>query len=156
MDSIKSLARGGRRSYVASMAIVAALLALAFASGGAVAGRGGTRVYVVGTDPLCTIIPEVPPEFACPAISMADNGDTIAIDGTGTFNPTTRAAAGGGGGTPRNAAGGGGGAVMLDAILQIDCEIGKVPPGATEGFRLVVQAIDLNFNQEVQGLTVFI
>ncbi|HKZ90479.1 MAG TPA: hypothetical protein VJ300_09525 [Thermoplasmata archaeon] len=197
MDSIKSLARGGRRSYVASMAIVAALLALAFASGGAVAGRGGTRVYVVGTDPLCTIIPEVPPEFACPAISMADNGDTIAIDGTGTFNPTTRAAAGGGSFTHRNAAGAvvgsgtwtalrvlgfhsygtqtlagmlleggevllrvrlvaGGGAVMLDAILQIDCEIGKVPPGATEGFRLVVQAIDLNFNQEVQGLTVFI
>ena len=179
------------------MAIVAALLALAFASGGAVAGRGGTRVYVVGTDPLCTIIPEVPPEFACPAISMADNGDTIAIDGTGTFNPTTRAAAGGGSFTHRNAAGAvvgsgtwtalrvlgfhsygtqtlagmlleggevllrvrlvaGGGAVMLDAILQIDCEIGKVPPGATEGFRLVVQAIDLNFNREIQGLTVFI
>ncbi len=197
MGSLKVRNRGGRRGFVATIVVVAALLSLAFASGSALANRGGTRTYIVGTDPLCTIFPQVPPEVACPAISMADNGDTIAIDGTGTFNPTTRAAGGGGSFTHKNAAGAvvgsgtwtalrvlgfhsygtdtiagmlleggqvllrvrlvaGGGAIVLDAVLQIDCEIGKVPPGATEGIRLTVQAIDLNFNKEVQGLTVFV
>ena len=197
MNSWTTHGLGRRSRFVATITVAAALLALAVTSGSALASRGGTRTYIVGTDPLCTIFPELPPEVACPAISMADNGDTIAVAGAGTFNPTTRAADGGGTFTHKNAAGavvgsgtwtamrvlgfhsygtdvldgmvleggqvllrvrlvGGGGAIQLDAVLQIDCEIGKVPPGATEGIRLVVQAIDLNFNDEVQGLTVFI
>jgi len=179
MGSLKVRNRGGRRGLVATMVVVAALLSLAFASQSALANRGGTRTYIVGTDPPCTIVPEVPPELACPAISMADNGDTIDVAGAGTFNPTTRAADGGGTLTHKDAAnavvgsgtwtalrvlgfhsygtdtiagmlleGGqvllrvrlvaGGGAIVLDAVLQIDCEIGKVPPGATEGMRLTV------------------
>jgi hypothetical protein len=184
---------------VASITISALLLSLVAAGALAAAvPRSTTRIFIVGTDPLCTIIPEVPPEVACPAIAMADNGDTIAIDGTGTFNPATRAADGGGSIVHRNAAGdilgegtwtamsvlgfhsygtaeldgalleggevrlrvrivAGGGAVQLDAILQIDCLVGtKVPAGAIEGVRLVVPDADLNFNKEVQGLTVFI
>jgi hypothetical protein len=187
-----------RRGLVASVAVATLFLSLALASTMAAAvPRSTTRAFVVGTDPLCTILPQVPPEVACPAIARADNGDTIAVNGTGTFNPATRVAAGGGSFIHRNAAGtvvgmgswqavrvlgfhsygtdvidgalleggevllrvrliAGGGAIQLDAILQIECEIGKVPPGAQEGIRLVVQAIDLNFNEEVQGLTVFI
>ncbi|MGQ0797640.1 MAG: hypothetical protein ACT4OI_07250 [Methanobacteriota archaeon] len=196
MGSLKTRGRGGQRGLVATMLVVAALLSLALASGSALAARGGTRTYIAGTDPLCTIT-DVPPEVACPAIAMADNGDTIALTGFGTFNPTTRAAGGGGTFLHKNAAGsvvgsgtwtatrvlgfhsygtavlagtlleggllllrvhlvGGGGAIQLDAVLQIDCLVGTPPAGAIEGVRLSVQGIDLNFNKEVQGLTVFI
>ena len=43
----------------------------------------------------------------------------------------------------------------LDAILEIDCEIGKAPGGHSEGVRLVVDNV-LNFNQKVSGFTVFV
>ena len=43
----------------------------------------------------------------------------------------------------------------FDAILQVDCAIGKVPPGHGEGVRLAVQNV-LNFNEKVSGFTVFI
>ena len=42
-----------------------------------------------------------------------------------------------------------------DAILEIDCEIGKAPGGHSEGVRLVVDN-GLNFNQKVSGFTVFV
>ena len=42
-----------------------------------------------------------------------------------------------------------------DAILEIDCEIGKVPGGHSEGVRLVVDN-GLNFSQKVSGFTVFV
>ena|SRR2546428_535711 len=48
-----------------------------------------------------------------------------------------------------------GGAPVHTAILQVDCAIGKPPPGHTEGIRLAVQGA-LNFNKKVSGLTVFI
>lgn len=43
----------------------------------------------------------------------------------------------------------------FDAILEIDCEIGKAPDGHSEGVRLVVDN-GLNFNQKVSGFTVFV
>ncbi len=43
----------------------------------------------------------------------------------------------------------------FDAILEIDCEIGKAPGGHSEGVRLVVDN-GLNFNQKVSGFTVFV
>lgn len=48
-----------------------------------------------------------------------------------------------------------GGAPVHTAILTVDCEIGKPPPGHGEGIRLAVQGA-LNFNTKVSGLTVFV
>ena len=49
-----------------------------------------------------------------------------------------------------------GGNLVATGILQIDCEIGKVPAGHHEGIRLVVQGTQFNFNHKVSGLTLFI
>lgn len=187
-----------KRGLVTSIAVAILLLSVAVMSGQAVAvSRSATRTYIVGTDPLCTL-PGVPPEVACPAVTMADNGDTVWLDGVGTFNPASKEATGGGSFTHKNAAGdvvgmgtwmavrvlgfksygtaefpgvgtlegglvllrvhlvGAGGAVQLDAVLTIDCLVGKPPAGAIEGIRLSLQDVDLNFNKEVQGLTVYI
>lgn len=188
-----------KRGLVTSIAVAILLLSVAVMSGQAVAvSRSTTRTYFVGADPLCTIFPDLPPEVACPAVAMADNGDTVWLDGVGTFNPASKEATGGGSFTHKNAAGdvvgmgtwmavrvlgfksygtlefpgvgtiegglvllrvhlvGAGGAVQLDAILQIDCLVGNPPAGAIEGIRLSLQDVDLNFNKEVQGLTVYI
>jgi hypothetical protein len=48
------------------------------------------------------------------------------------------------------------GGVEFDAILRVDCLLGTPPTGADEGFRMVVQTFDLNFNKEVMGATLFI
>ncbi len=48
-----------------------------------------------------------------------------------------------------------GGNPVATALLTVDCAIGKVPPGHTEGIKLNVQGL-LNFNQKVSGFTVFI
>lgn len=49
-----------------------------------------------------------------------------------------------------------GGMPIFHAVLRVDCELGNVPPGAHEGLRLAIQGLDLNFNKEVSGLTLFI
>ena len=46
-------------------------------------------------------------------------------------------------------------AASFDAVMQVDCLIGKFPAGAEEGIRLNVQDV-LNFNKEVSGLTLYI
>ncbi len=46
-------------------------------------------------------------------------------------------------------------AASFDAVMQVDCLIGKTPAGAIEGITLNVQDV-LNFNQEVSGLTLYI
>ena len=43
----------------------------------------------------------------------------------------------------------------FDAVLEIDCEIGKAPGGHAEGVRLAVDN-GLNFNQKMSGFTVFV
>ncbi len=79
-------------SVIASVALLAAVLA-----GNAVGAmhRSMPRTYIFGMDPLCDIT-DLPPELACPAVTRADNGDTIWIGGMGTFDPRTRSASGGG------------------------------------------------------------
>jgi hypothetical protein len=42
-----------------------------------------------------------------------------------------------------------------DAILEVTCDVGSPPPGHPEGVRLNVQD-DINFNQSVSGITLFI
>ena len=44
----------------------------------------------------------------------------------------------------------------FDGIMRIDCLLGNPPAGADEGFRLVVQTFDLNFNMEEHGATLFL
>jgi len=44
---------------------------------------------------------------------------------------------------------------VFNAILNIDCELGKIPPGQHEGITLNVQGA-INFNQKVSGFTVFV
>jgi len=43
----------------------------------------------------------------------------------------------------------------IDAILTVDCALGKVPPGAAEGVTLNVPGI-IHFNKSVSGFTVFV
>lgn len=43
----------------------------------------------------------------------------------------------------------------FDAVMQVDCLIGKAPAGAKEGITLNVQDA-LNFNEEVSGFTLYI
>lgn len=43
----------------------------------------------------------------------------------------------------------------FDAVLQVDCLLGKPPAGAREGVRLAVRGA-LNFNKEVSGETLFV
>jgi hypothetical protein len=48
------------------------------------------------------------------------------------------------------------GSVSFDAVLVVDCALGKVPGGAEEGVELLVPAADINFNDSISGLTVFL
>ena len=71
------------------------VLALALASlfpGSAAADSGSaTYAYVVGEAPLCVLAPD-----ACPDVSIAPNGDTIAITGSGALSIGPKTATGGG------------------------------------------------------------
>lgn len=154
-----------------------------------------TRTFLIGVEPLCGLDPS-----ACPVITMtSESGDTLALTGSGSFNPGTRVAAGGGtfvhrtaagtvvgmgaweamtvlafksygtdttGGLPPNLEGGmllvrvhispaSGGPGLL-AVMTVGCLIGAFPAGAFEGVHLAVQGLDLNFNKEVSGFTVYI
>lgn len=44
---------------------------------------------------------------------------------------------------------------LFNAIMNIDCDLGKVPPGQHEGITLTVQRA-INFNEKVSGFTVFV
>lgn len=59
-----------------------------------------TFTYIAGTGPLCEL-----EETACPDISMAPNGDTIAIAGSGTLSVFPKSVTGSGTFTHKNAAG---------------------------------------------------
>ncbi len=162
-------------------------ISLAYADSGS-----RTYNYLIGTDFLCSLDPS-----ACPAISMADNGDTISIAGSGTFSLRPFAVTGSGTFTHKNSAGtvlGAGtwvamkliafhsfgdatpqglpsnleggqlvvqvqllvnGTPVFKAVLGVDCELGKVPPGQSEGITLSVQEA-INFNKKVSGFTVFV
>lgn len=63
-------------------------------------GPSGSYAYLVATDFLCELDPS-----ACPAVAMADNGDTIEISGAGTLDVAARSVSGSGTATHRDAAG---------------------------------------------------
>lgn len=44
---------------------------------------------------------------------------------------------------------------VFTAIMNVDCELGRIPPGQHEGITLAVQRA-INFNEKVSGLTVFV
>src|SRR2546427_7161475 len=50
-----------------------------------------TYQYLLGVDPLCSLAPD-----ACPDVSSAPNGDTVAVAGTGNFDIRSMRATGGG------------------------------------------------------------
>ena len=50
-----------------------------------------TYQYLLGVDPLCSLAPD-----ACPDVSSAPNGDTMAVAGMGTFDISSMTATGGG------------------------------------------------------------
>jgi len=181
------------KRYLRVAAFVAVLVLLVASIGNAFADSGSaTYDYLIGTGILCGLDPT-----ACPAIAMADNGDTIEITGAGTLSIHPKSATGGGAFVHKDAAGnvlgggtwaaqkllsfigyGCGGPGLPDdfcggratlqvhlvatsglesnGILQVDCLIGSFPAGAVEGIRLVIQALDFNFNKEISGLTLFI
>jgi hypothetical protein len=71
------------------------MLVVAFSLAGAMAASADsgsrTLTYLIGTDFLCGLNPS-----ACPAIAMAENGDTVEITGAGEFSIHPKSATGGG------------------------------------------------------------
>lgn len=61
-----------------------------------------TFTYLAGSGFLCGLHPKLPP---CPDIAVADNGDRISVNGSGTFSVSPKSVTGGGMFTHRNAAG---------------------------------------------------
>lgn len=128
-----------------------------------------------------------------PDVAESPNGDTVAIEGSGTLSIHPKEVTGEGTFVHKNANGDvlvsgtwkaeqllsfhsygngvpqgtppefeGGLALIrvhlsagLDAIMQVDCLLGKPPAGANEGVRLNVQG-GLNFNKEVSGETLYV
>ncbi len=177
---------------IAAIALVGVLVVFGVAGTFAAGARASTvRLWFVADGPVCQALPD-----ECPAIAMADNGDTLTIQAGGDLNPVAKTASGSGTFVHKDADGnvlatgtftatslvffksygttviGGntleGGlslinvhgvsesGVEFNGVLRVDCVLGHPPAGADEGFRLVVQTFDLNFNKEVHGATVFV
>src|SRR2546428_1044485 len=72
--------------------LLSALLLTGFLPATVFADNGHkTYQYLLGVDPLCSLAPD-----ACPDISSAPNGDTVAVAGMGTFDISSMTATGGG------------------------------------------------------------
>jgi hypothetical protein len=71
------------------LSVLSTLIPLGFAS----PTSGGTFQFLIGTGPLCSI-PGV--TNACPDVSMADNGDTVAVAGQGTLSVHAKSVTGSG------------------------------------------------------------
>jgi len=175
-----------------AIAIVGVLVIFGMAGTFAAGARSSVgRLWFVADGPVCVALPD-----ECPAIAMADNGDTLTVQAGGALNPAAGTASGSGTFVHKDANGnvlaegtftatslvffksygttviGGntleGGLALInvhgvsesgiefDGILRVDCLLGNFPAGADEGFRLVVQTFDLNFNKEVHGATLFV
>lgn len=74
-------------------AVLAVVLALAVSGAPVVTADSGaaTYTYLIAVDPLCDLDPS-----ACPAIAMADNGDTVEVMGGGTLSIHPKSVSGGG------------------------------------------------------------
>ena len=87
-----------------SLSLIAALaLMLSVLGAGSVAADSGSAnyVYLIATDFLCGLDPS-----ACPAITMASNGDTLEMSGGGTLSIHPKSVTGGGTFTHHFAGGG--------------------------------------------------
>jgi hypothetical protein len=70
------------------LGVLSLVLPLGFAAGQSTA----SFQFLVGTGPLCNL----PVPNPCPDISMADNGDTVALTGQGTLSVFAKSVTGGG------------------------------------------------------------
>src|SRR6059036_1431545 len=167
--------------FIAVLAILATAIPFAAAhSTGTSQSASQSFTYVLGQGVLCSL-----EEKACPDITMAPNGDSVALNGTGTLSVHTKSVTGGGmfvhmdssghelvhgtweakdllsfvsygDATPQGLpANLFGGTPVHDGILTIYCTLGNPPHGAHEGVRLNVQDV-INFNKQVSGDTVFV
>ena len=67
-------------------------MALSFLGGPSAAAKSSvTRMWFIADGPICELFPE-----ECPAIAMAENGDTLTVQGSGTLTPSPKSADGGG------------------------------------------------------------
>ena len=82
--------KGTRRSLLLVTVLVLALLVLGASNVLADSGSA-TYDYLIGTGFLCGLDPS-----DCPAVAMADNGDTIEIAGAGTLSIHPKSVSGGG------------------------------------------------------------
>src|SRR2546427_11713699 len=72
--------------------LLSALLLTGFLPATVFADNGHkTYQYLLGVDPLCSLAPD-----ACPDVSSAPNGDTVAVPGRGTIDNLSNAATGNG------------------------------------------------------------
>src|SRR3989442_12974256 len=72
--------------------LLSALLLTGFLPATVFADNGHkTYQYLLGVDPLCSLAPD-----ACPDVSSAPNGDTVAVAGMGTFDIRSMTATGSG------------------------------------------------------------
>src|SRR3989442_10670273 len=78
---------------LSALLLTAFLPATVFADGG-----HKTYQYLLGVDPLCSLAPD-----ACPDVSSAPNGDTVAVTGNGNLDINSMTATSGGTFFPKNA-----------------------------------------------------
>jgi len=154
--------------------LLSALLLTGFLPATVFADNGHkTYQYLLGVDPLCSLAPD-----ACPDVSSAPNGDTVAVAGMGTFDirasgtwQATKLIAfhsfgsGSAQGLPSNFEGGLAliqvtlkvhDTPVFNAVLKVGCELGNPPGGWHEGIELTVLGAGINFNEKVSGFTLFI
>src|SRR2546427_6653531 len=73
-----------------AIALVGVLVVFGVAGTVAAGGKGSTgRLWVVADGPVCQALPD-----GCPAVALAGNGDTLAIQARGDLDPLTKNAGG--------------------------------------------------------------
>ena len=188
-----------KASIIAVITLLSTVLPVAFVNAHAPVTVTNARVqsasfsWHIGDDFLASFNAS----FGAPSVTMADNGDTIEVKGTGTLSIHSKSVTGNGTfvhklasgdefahgtweatalisfvsygdasaqGLPSTLFGGMAkirvnilvdGTVVHTGILTVFCELGsRIPHGAHEGIRLVVQDA-INFNKQLSGFTVF-
>ncbi len=129
------------RPLLALVAILA-LVALSSVGSGSHASAAGstTYQYLIGTDFLCTLGPDV-----CPDIARAPNGDTFEVTGQGTLSQPG-SASGGGTFVHRDAAGNvlGSGTWTATGLIAFKSfgQDGSLPEGFSGGHALLAISLD--------------
>src|SRR2546426_10368243 len=77
---------------IVAIALVGVLVGLGVAGTFAAGAKASTvRLWFVADGPVCQALPD-----ECPAIAMADNGDTLTVQAGGDLNPVAKTASGSG------------------------------------------------------------